>query len=305
MQNISVVILFFSLLAWGVFGQITLTPSTIDRTRTTTVTKTVTQISVSLTTSIMTTATTSTATVTAPITYREITTVVATKTATTTQTTTQTTTVPCSLVNCPKITSTGTICKSCFVAQCTTTSTVTRSCGCSSALATTTVDFGCEQPDVCNRIGCRTVFMMAWCGLRDCVVRIWRSERPAAELKTAPSLSSPNSTDSRIPALYQGTTKGAASSLSFLSEKIVTPLKIFLPPSFCRPTFIRQHHRHPLSSTSPPNGFPTIFGLSAIDIRHDRPFSSTLRHRPESSGTLCEVDRSHFQPTLRYRPESP
>lgn len=153
----------YVLLMWarGVLGQITLTPSTIDRTRTTTVTKTVTQVSVSLTTSIITTATTSTATVTAPITYRETTTVVATKTATTTQTTTQTTTVPCSLVNCPKITSTGTICKSCFVAQCTTTSTVTRSCGCSSALATTTVDFGCEQPDVCNRIGCRTVYAVA------------------------------------------------------------------------------------------------------------------------------------------------
>ncbi|KXH53071.1 hypothetical protein CSAL01_13802 [Colletotrichum salicis] len=129
---------------------ITLTPSTIDRARTVTVTRT------EIRETTMTATTTATAVVTSPTTLREV----STTTALVTQIITKTTTAPCSSLSCPKITSTGTICKSCFVAQCTTTSYITRSCGCP-VLSTTSVDFECGEADVCNKIGCRTVYAVA------------------------------------------------------------------------------------------------------------------------------------------------
>ncbi|KAG7058271.1 Gelatinase B [Colletotrichum scovillei] len=150
-------LLFFSMIlcwaAWEASGQvITLTPSTIDRARTVTVTRTETRETTT------TATTTATAVVTSPTTttLREV----SITTALVTQIITRTTTAPCSALNCPKVTSTGTICKSCFVAQCTTTSSITKSCGCP-VLSTASVDFECEEADVCNKIGCRTVYAVA------------------------------------------------------------------------------------------------------------------------------------------------
>ncbi|KAL1850785.1 hypothetical protein Daus18300_012793 [Diaporthe australafricana] len=59
--------------------------------------------------------------------------------------------------NCSTLTSTATYCKSCLVPDCTTTSYITKSAGCD-ALPTETVSFPCENPDSCNKIGCKTVY---------------------------------------------------------------------------------------------------------------------------------------------------
>jgi len=134
----------------GVAAQVTLTPTTICRgptcttcpvteTHTQTTTKTATETFVS----VKTTTTTDTVTKT-NIVYQ-----------TTTQTTTYTTTKPC--VSCPSVTSTGTICRSCLVAGCTTTSILKKPAGCDT-LPTATVSFPCDRADVCNQIGCRTVY---------------------------------------------------------------------------------------------------------------------------------------------------
>lgn len=59
--------------------------------------------------------------------------------------------------NCSTLTSTATYCKSCLVPDCTTTSYITKSAGCD-ALPTETVSFPCENPDSCQKIGCKTVY---------------------------------------------------------------------------------------------------------------------------------------------------
>lgn len=66
-------------------------------------------------------------------------------------------TCPTTKPNCPTLTSTATYCKSCLVPDCTTTSYLTKSAGCD-VLATSTVSFPCENPDSCNKIGCKTVY---------------------------------------------------------------------------------------------------------------------------------------------------
>lgn len=66
-------------------------------------------------------------------------------------------TCPTTKPNCPTLTSTATYCKSCLVPDCTTTSYLTKSAGCD-VLPTATVSFPCENPDSCNKIGCKTVY---------------------------------------------------------------------------------------------------------------------------------------------------
>ncbi|KAI6607793.1 hypothetical protein MCOR12_000214 [Pyricularia oryzae] len=48
-------------------------------------------------------------------------------------------------------------CRTCLVPGCTTTVAVSKPCGCDN-LATTSIDLGCDSPNVCNRIGCKTVY---------------------------------------------------------------------------------------------------------------------------------------------------
>lgn len=48
-------------------------------------------------------------------------------------------------------------CRTCLVPGCTTTVAVSKPCGCDN-LATTSIDLGCDAPNVCNRIGCKTVY---------------------------------------------------------------------------------------------------------------------------------------------------
>ncbi|KAK1762217.1 hypothetical protein QBC33DRAFT_602056 [Phialemonium atrogriseum] len=80
-----------------------------------------------------------------------------TVTVTTTETVTKTTGSACGGGNCPTLTSTGTVCKTCLVPQCTTTQVVNKPAGCNN-LATVSTSFGCNDADVCNKIGCRTVY---------------------------------------------------------------------------------------------------------------------------------------------------
>ncbi|KAK8074967.1 hypothetical protein PG997_009630 [Apiospora hydei] len=47
--------------------------------------------------------------------------------------------------DCPKLTSTGTACRSCFVPDCTETVQTTKSCGCPAAVPTTTVNFPLQR----------------------------------------------------------------------------------------------------------------------------------------------------------------
>ncbi|KAK6820716.1 hypothetical protein PG990_012700 [Apiospora arundinis] len=63
--------------------------------------------------------------------------------------------------DCPKLTSTGTACRSCFVPDCTETVQTTKSCGCPAAMPTTTVNFPCNNPDSCGLIGCKTQYQIA------------------------------------------------------------------------------------------------------------------------------------------------
>ncbi|KAI6322757.1 hypothetical protein MCOR29_004642 [Pyricularia oryzae] len=49
------------------------------------------------------------------------------------------------------------VCRTCLVPGCTTTVAVSKPCGCDN-LATTSIDLGCDSPNVCNRIGCKTVY---------------------------------------------------------------------------------------------------------------------------------------------------
>ncbi|KAK7985120.1 hypothetical protein PG988_002742 [Apiospora saccharicola] len=64
-------------------------------------------------------------------------------------------------MDCPKLTSTGTACRSCFVPDCTETVQTTKSCGCPTAMPTTTVNFPCSNPDSCGLIGCKTQYQIA------------------------------------------------------------------------------------------------------------------------------------------------
>ncbi|KAK8104023.1 uncharacterized protein PG998_011056 [Apiospora kogelbergensis] len=63
--------------------------------------------------------------------------------------------------DCPKLTSTGTACRSCFVPDCTETIQTTKSCGCPAAMPTATVNFPCNNPDSCGLIGCKTQYQIA------------------------------------------------------------------------------------------------------------------------------------------------
>ncbi|KAK8061290.1 hypothetical protein PG994_007656 [Apiospora phragmitis] len=63
--------------------------------------------------------------------------------------------------DCPKLTSTGTACRLCFVPDCTETVQTTKSCGCPAAVPTTTVNFPCKDPDSCGLIGCKTQYQIA------------------------------------------------------------------------------------------------------------------------------------------------
>lgn len=58
---------------------------------------------------------------------------------------------------CPTLTSTATYCKSCLVPDCSTTSYLTKPAGCD-VLPTATVSFPCDDPDSCNKIGCKTLY---------------------------------------------------------------------------------------------------------------------------------------------------
>lgn len=78
-----------------------------------------------------------------------------------TSTITQAVTLPCApQAACPTLTRTGTACRTCLLPGCVTSVRLTRSCGCPAALPTSTVNFACNDndPGVCNRIGCTTVY---------------------------------------------------------------------------------------------------------------------------------------------------
>ncbi|EJT82451.1 hypothetical protein GGTG_02424 [Gaeumannomyces tritici R3-111a-1] len=73
---------------------------------------------------------------------------------------TVTTTRPCApAANCPTLTSTATACRTCLLPDCTDTVIVNRPAGCTGLLPTTSIDLGCNVPNVCNRIGCKTVYV--------------------------------------------------------------------------------------------------------------------------------------------------
>ena len=136
----SVVPLLLSIFAAGAAAQITLQPTTIRGpgvcpvTTTRTSTTTVTQVVISTTT------------------RRE------TLTSTATVTTTKTTCAPSA--PCPTITTTPTVCRTCLVAACTETKTVTKPAGCANPV-TATANLACDVDDVCNKIGCKTVWEVA------------------------------------------------------------------------------------------------------------------------------------------------
>ena len=85
---------------------------------------------------------------------------VTTTTTTTTSRQTVTTTKPCGPAdNCPTLTSTSTACRTCLLPGCTDTVIVNRPAGCTGPLPTTSIDLGCNVPNVCNKIGCKTVYV--------------------------------------------------------------------------------------------------------------------------------------------------
>ncbi|TLD08873.1 uncharacterized protein PgNI_07459 [Pyricularia grisea] len=142
------VLILGALATFATAQQITLTPTTIRGgacpiTLTSTIKQTQTVTSVSTTTS------TSVSTVTAISTSTSISTV--------RQTITSVATVTRACVSCPTLTATATACRTCLVPGCTTTVAVSKPCGCDN-LSTTSIDLGCDAANVCNRIGCKTVY---------------------------------------------------------------------------------------------------------------------------------------------------
>ncbi|KAL5868404.1 hypothetical protein ACKVWC_009171 [Pyricularia oryzae] len=146
---LSLHVLFLGALAtFATAQQITLTPTTIRGgacpiTLTSTIKQTQTQTQTQTVTSVSTTTRTSVSTVTSTSTVR--------------QTITSVATVTRACVSCPTLTATATACRTCLVPGCTTTVAVSKPCGCDN-LATTSIDLGCDAPNVCNRIGCKTVY---------------------------------------------------------------------------------------------------------------------------------------------------
>lgn len=143
------------------YGTTKTTTVTVIKTETNEVTKTVTSPGATVTKTESYTVTSvkpgPTQTVTATVTAKGPETTV-TKTESYTVTTTKpASTCVTSKPTCPTLTSTATYCKSCFVPDCTTTQYLTKSARCD-VLPTATVSFPCDDPDSCNKIGCKTVY---------------------------------------------------------------------------------------------------------------------------------------------------
>ncbi|PSR87317.1 hypothetical protein BD289DRAFT_236486 [Coniella lustricola] len=86
-----------------------------------------------------------------------------TKTITTTETIT--TSVPSTTSfgagSCPTVTSTGSVCSTCFYPECIVLSTIDAPCSCPTPLATVRLDYPCQDDGECIPLGCGTFYSVA------------------------------------------------------------------------------------------------------------------------------------------------